>query len=443
MARTLGRFRFSVGLVVALVAGASSEAIADVPLVRILASDGTASDRFGVSVAMSGDTAVIGAPGDGPQGAASGSAYVFVRGALGWVQQAKLTASDGAAGAAFGSAAAISGDTVVVGATNAKIAGTETGAAYVFVRSGTTWSEQAKLSALDFIALDQFASAISASGNTVAIGAFQADPFGQDSGAAYIFTRTGTTWSQQAKIVPIDGRAFDYFGTSVAVNGDTFVGGAPGDDDNAIASGSVYVYVRSGTNWGLQQKIRPADGADRDQFGNAVALGTDTLVVGSPDDDEHGLASGSAYVYARSSGLWSQQAKLVPDDGAPGDFFGAKMSLSGNNVLIGAYLDEVSAPHSGSAYAFQRNGTTWSQVHKYAPAFAADDNFGVAIALDGDQGLAGVEQDDTLGSNAGAAFSLVFATSTVPAAGAYMWFFACALVAIGAFVIRTKPNAAR
>lgn len=444
MARTLGRFRHSLGLMIAVVATSGAEARADIPLVKFLAADGTTEDRFGYSVAMNGNTAIIGAPGDGPQGSLSGSAYVFVLGPSGWVQQAKLTASDGATKAGFGRAVAISGDTALVGAPNAAITGTETGAAYIFVRSGTTWTEQAKLSALDYIVFDGFASSVSLSGNTAAIGSPYADPFGENSGAAYVFTRSGTSWSQQTKIVPIDGRSLDLFGSSVALNGDTLVGGAPGDDDNAIASGSAYVYVRTGTNWGLQQKVRPADGANGDSFGSAVAVSTDTLVVGSPDDDEHGLASGSAYVYFRTSGLWSQQAKLFAIDGAAGDFFGATVALSGDNALLGSFLDDVTATDSGSAYAFKRTGTAWSQLRKFAPASGnVSDNFGVAVALDGEQGLVGSEQDDSVGANGGAVFPLLFAASTVPAMREYTWLLACGLALIGAFVVRARRVAAR
>jgi hypothetical protein len=444
MARTLVRFPHSLGWVIAIVAATSSQGRADVPQPKFLAGDGTSEDRFGYSVALSGDTALVGAPGDNPQGSLSGSTYVFVRGSSGWVQQAKLVASDGATKAGFGRAVALNGDTAVIGAPNAAITGTDTGAVYVFVRSGTTWTQQAKLSALDYVVFDGFGSSVSVMGDTAAIGSPYADPFGENSGAAYVFARTGTTWSQQTKIVPIDGRSLDLFGSSVALSSDTLVGGAPGDDDNAVASGSAYVFLRSGANWGLQQKIRPADGANGDSFGSAVTISGNTVAVGSPDDDERGLASGSAYVYVRNSGLWSPQAKLFAVGSEAGDFFGASLALSGDNLLVGSFLDDVRTVDSGSAYAFQRTGATWIELHKFAPATSvASDNFGVAVALDGNQGLVGAEQDDSLGSNSGAAFPLLFTGAPAPALGRYAWLMAAGLAMIGALLVRKKSAIAR
>ena len=192
-----------------------------------MASDGAASDEFGVSVAISGDTLVVGAHGDNDNGTNSGSAYIFTRsGTLAWTQQAKLTASDGAADDEFGGSVAISGDTVVVGAVWNDDNGTDSGSAYIFTRSGTAWTEQAKLTASDGAADDNFGNSVAISGDTVVVGAWHDDDNGTDSGSAYIYTRSGTAWTEQAKLMASDGAADDEFGDSVAISGDTVVVGA-------------------------------------------------------------------------------------------------------------------------------------------------------------------------------------------------------------------------
>lgn len=440
--RKLRRVRQWLGSMIVFYAITSSTAHASRVSSKFSGSDTASEDRFGYSVAMSGNTAIIGAPGDNAQGTLSGSAYVFTLVGSSWVQQAKLTPSDGAARAGFGRAVALSGDTALVGAPNAAITGTETGAVYVFVRSGTTWSEQAKLVALDYVVFDGFGSNVSLSGGTAAIGSPYADAFGENSGAAYVFVRSGTSWSQQAKIIPIDGRSLDLFGSSVSLSGETLAVGSPADDDNAVASGSAYVFLRTGLNWGQQQKIRPADGLSGDLFGTGITVDGDTLVVGSPDDDDNGLASGSAYVFTRGGTSWSLQTKIMALDASAGDFFGATVSLRGDNLLIGAFLDDRAVNDSGSVYAYQRSGTTWSQLNKLSPASSsAGDNFGVAVALDGDQGLAGTEQDDGRGSNSGAVYPFTFAIAAAPALGSYASLLALALFLGGGLLIGARRRA--
>jgi hypothetical protein len=311
---------------------------------KLTASDGAALDCFGLSVTLSGDTALVGAFGDDGY---KGSAYVFVRSGTIWSQQAKLTASDGAAGDRFGYAVALSGDTALVGAVFDEV-GTNTlqGSAYVFVRSGTIWSQQAKLTASDGAASDYFGSSVASSGDTALVGAH-----GDDSlkGSAYVFVRSGTTWSQQAKLTASDGAASDYFGISVASSGDTALVGAYEDDS---LKGSAYVFVRSGTTWSQQAKLTAADGAANDYFGRSVALSGDTALVGAYGDDS---LKGSAYVFVRSGATWSQQAKLTAADGAASDYFGISVALSGDTALVGAYWDTVGAnPNQGSAYVFVR-----------------------------------------------------------------------------------------
>ena len=255
---------------------------------KVTASDAAVDDYFGFSVSVSGDTTVVGAYQDDDGGTESGSAYVFVRSAGVWRQQAKLTASDAAAWDLFGKAVSVSGDTAVMGAVEDDDGGSSSGSAYVFVRSGTTWSLQAKLTASDAVAFDRLGRSVSVSGDTVVIGAFGTNEAGDATGSAYVFVRNGTTWSEQARLWPSDGAQGDYFGLSVSVSGDTAVIGALYDSDGGRESGSAYVYVRAGSGWTQQAKLRASDPAARGRFGTAVSVSGDTAVVGS--------LSGSAYV---------------------------------------------------------------------------------------------------------------------------------------------------
>ena len=325
---------------------------------KLLATDGAVGDRFGLSVSVSGDTAVVGVPWDDDNGIDSGSAYVYVRDGLSWTEEAKLTASDGAADDEFGCSVSVRGDTAVVGAYGGDDNGPGSGSAYVFVRSGSLWTEQAKLTAADGAAGDRFGWSVSVSGDTAIVGARYDDDNGDDSGSAYVFVRSGSVWTEQAKLTASDGAAGDYFGSSVSVSGDTAVVGAYWDDDNGDRSGSAYVYVRSGSSpsltWTEQVKLLPGDGAADDRFGCSVSVSGDMAVVGAPYDDDNGTDSGSAYVFVRSGSTWTERAKLLPGDGAAEDWFGTSVSVSGDTAVAGAPWDDDNGDMSGSAYVFDR-----------------------------------------------------------------------------------------
>jgi len=281
---------------------------------QIAASDPGIGDNFGSAVAISGDTAVVGVPSDDlPAGSDAGSAYVFVRSGASWSEQQKLTASSPGFFHLFGSSVAIDGDTIAVGAPND--AGSEKGAIYVFVRSGTTWSEQQRLIASDGKANDSLGSAVAVRGDTIVAGAGGDDHTapGTDEGSAYVFVRSGTTWSEQAKLVASDAGSEDYFGLAVALAGDTALIGASGDDhvnNSNDNEGSAYVFVRSGTTWGEQQKLTASDAGQYDAFGGSVAVSGDTALVGASNGDRDLMDVGSAYVFARSGTTWSEALQL-------------------------------------------------------------------------------------------------------------------------------------
>jgi uncharacterized repeat protein (TIGR01451 family) len=361
----------------------------------------TGSDRFARSVSVSGDTAVVGAPQDNtPTGTDAGSAYVFVRTGAGWPEQAVLRPGDAAADDRFASSVAVDGDTVVAGAPlDDTAAGADAGSAYVFVRSGTTWTEQQKLVASDAALGDQFGSSVSISGDTIVVGTPDDSVAGQNAaGSAYVFVRSGTTWTQQQKLVASDGAASDALGTSVSVFGDTAVAGAPGADTGAgVDAGAAYVFVRSGTTWTEQQKLVASDGAASDSLGAAVSLSVDTAVIGAPQGDATSADTGSAYVFVRSGTAWTEQQKLVASDALAGDELGQALSVSGDTVVVGAPLgDAPGTPDAGAAYVFLRAGTVWTEDAKLlsAAGIAADDAFGFSVSLDGDVAVVGAPDDD-------------------------------------------------
>ena len=363
-----------------------------VEVTTLVADDGSANDFFGLSVALAGDTAVIGAQGDDDNGDDSGAAYVFNRKGSGWSQQAKLTAVDGAAGDEFGGSVALSGEMALIGARGDDDNGDGSGAAYVFTRSGAGWNQQAKLTAADGAAGAEFGYSVALSGDTAVIGAARDDDKGDDSGSVYVFTRSGTDWSQQAKLTAADGAKGDVFGISVALSGDTVVVGADLDDDKGENSGAAYVFTRSKGRWSQQAKLTATDGEAVDIFGVRVAISGDTALIAARRDDDavKGVDSGSAYVFIRSGTSWIQQAKLTAEDAEAGDMFGYNVALSGDTAVITAAMDDDNGLKSGAAYAFTRSGVDWSQQTKLtAPDGAADDVFGWSVALSGNTALIG------------------------------------------------------
>ncbi len=324
---------------------------------KLLASDAAPEDGFGSCVAISTDTIVVGAPGRSQNWSKDGVAYAFVRSGTTWSEQDKLVASDSQSGdfLAGGRKCAVDGDTIVVSTTGHDCAvGSNCGAAYVFVRSGTTWSEQAKLLASDGAANDSFGDSVAVSGDSVVVGAGHDDHAGGTSaGSAYVYLRSGTSWSEQAKLTASDAAANDSFGASVALSGDILVVGADQDDHaGGTDAGSAYVFLRSGTSWSEEAKLTASDAAAFDKSGEDVDLSGDIAVMGAYLDDDAGSSSGSAYVFVRSGTTWSEQDKLTASDAVPSDFFARAVGVSDSYVVAGATWDDDGGSKSGSAYVF-------------------------------------------------------------------------------------------
>lgn len=386
---------------------------------KLVATDGAASDRFGTSVSIAGDTVLVGAPladtADAPEafGGAEGAVYVFTRSGTTWSQQAKLLAADRTSGARLGWSVAIDADTVVAGIQPESASAI--GAAYVFNRTGTTWSQQAKLQAIDGVGGDRFGGAVALDGDTVVVGASRADiGAAVDQGSAYVFVRGATVWTQQQKLVAADGAAGDFFGSSVAVAAQTALVGAHGSDVGATANqGAAYAFIRSGTNWSQQAKLVDPSGAAGDLFGISVGLAADTALVGAPGDDPADIADrGSAQVFTRSGATWAAGERLLATDGAVGDFFGRAVAFDGETALVGAPEDDLQDnTNQGSAHAFARDAAAWiAQGPLSAGQGATDDQFGRAIAVSDDTALIAAPLDD-VGANVDQGSVFVFVRS--------------------------------
>jgi len=381
---------------------------------KILGNDSESNDFFGYSVALSKDTAVIGALRvDDEKGKDVGAAYVFIRSNNAWIQQAKLMAADGKAEDTFGGNVALSGDTVVVGVIrdDDKVKGEDSGSAYVFIRTESNWNQQAKLTALDASAGDSFGYGIGLSGDTLVLSAPFDDDKGKDSGSVYVFTRTGDTWSQQAKIIAEDGSEGDVFGISIAISGDTILVGADLNEEMGFNAGAAYVFTRSGGSWTQQAKLTANDGAAGDLFGVRVALEEDTALISARRDDDNimGIDSGSAYIFTRVGNTWDQQVKLNAPDGAKDDRFGRSVALSGDNALIGAMFQDEQGENSGSAYLFKRSGSTWSFNTQLMPKDGSKgDVFGWNVAFSNKTALISANRDNDKGENSGSAYIFDF-----------------------------------
>ena len=223
------------------------------------------------------------------------------------------------------------------------------------------------------------------------------DENGKQSGAAYVFVRDGDIWNQQVKLSPPDGSAHDWFGHSVAISNQTIVIGSYFDDDNGPDSGSVYVFVLDGDLWSQQSKLLPYDGNKSDKFGKSVSVSADTIVIGAfHDDHDNGDDSGSAYVFTRNMAAWTQHAKLSPSSGQAGDNFGRAVSVSGDNIVIGTSQVTDNSNSTGTAYVFIRDGNSWNQKAWLFTSYGQD--FGSSVAVSGDTVVVGDDDNSDKGS---------------------------------------------
>ena len=373
----------------------------------------TEFDEFGWSVATDGQTIVVGAPLHDEMGPESGAAYVFEQIGDRWREAARLLPDDGEASGWFGRWVDIDGDTIVIGAPLMDVKGEDddAGAAFVFVRAGQGWAQQAKLVAPDAGAGDQFGWSVAISGDTLAISAIADDFGGVDSGSIYIFRRSGETWEQEAWFLAGDPGVADMMGGDIALDGDTLIAGATGDDVGGTESGAAYVFRRDGTTWSQTTKLLPPQVDEFDEFGRSVAVSGDRIVVAAPFDDDAGRDAGAVYLFRRVQGRWIQQTKLISADLVEGDWFGWGVAIDEQTLIVGAPHDtdpDLGIARTGMAYVFQQVGNEWVQAaalqseHQESAGASAD--FGWIPAIDGSVIVIGSWLADTkAGEDSGAA----------------------------------------
>ena len=336
---------------------------------KIQASDVEASDEFGWSVAISGDgtKAIVGAHYEDTGGNGAGSAYIFAYDGSSWTQEAKIQASDLQSSDYFGNSVAMSGDgtKVIVGAYSEDTTYTDVGAAYIFTLSSGSWSQEAKILASDKEGSDYFGYSVSmnSAATKVIVGAYGEGTGGYNAGSAYIFAYDGSSWTQEAKIQASDIQAGDYFGYSVAMSGDgtKVIVGANLEDTGGSDAGSAYIFAHDGSSWSQEAKIQASDKAASDQFGNSVSMNSAAtkVIVGAYVEDTGGSDAGSAYIFAYDGSSWSQEAKIQASDKQSDDHFGYSVSMNsdGTKVITGARYEETGGSDAGAAYIFDYRAT--------------------------------------------------------------------------------------
>jgi uncharacterized protein (DUF2345 family) len=369
---------------------AASKRKAVVPVADLIPSDanGWTDANFGWSVAVSGSTAVVGAPyATALSGATyAGTAYIFSKVHGTWTQEAELSPSDTASSDKFGWSVAISGTTVVIGAPGHTYL---LGAAYVFSDASGTWTQQAELAATNDAGESniKFGTSVAASGSTVMVGA---DGYG--TGNVYTYTDSAGTLTPGAVLTPPGGAIGDEFGWSMSLSHSTLVVGAVKHASN----GAVYVFNDVAGTWTYQTELLASDGVANDYFGDKVATDGTRIVVGAPD---HVKEQGAAYVFTGSGATWNQAAELTASDGGPDDCFGWAVSLSGKTILVGA---EQTNGDSGAAYVFtQKNAKKWTQHRELtATDGGKTDMFGYSVSMSGTLAIIGADQSEGGGGSA-------------------------------------------
>ena len=452
----------------------------------VKASNAEAGDGFGAGLALVHDTLAVGAPFEASSATGvnenskqgdnsapnSGAVYLYTITNGTWTQQAYVKASNTEALDGGGGGVALGGSTLAGGAPfedssakglngNADDNGAaDSGAVYIFTKANGVWTQQAYVKASNTEASDSFGGPIALAGDLLAVGASSEDSKATgingdendngafNSGAVYVFSRTNGSWAQEAYVKASNTEARDGFGWNVALDGDTLVVGAPGEDssatgfngdqgnNNAADSGAVYVFTRGNGGWTQQAYLKASNTGAGDRFGSSVALAGNTLVVGAPSEaskatgingdesDNNASNSGAAYVFTRANGVWTQQAYIKASNSEAGDSFGGRVALSGETLIVGAPSEassatgindnakqgDNSARNSGAAYVFTRANGVWTQqAYMKASNSEAGDNFGGRVAVTGntfaveslgeDSGATGINDNAKQGDN--------------------------------------------
>lgn len=359
--------------------------------VQLLASDGFKDNRFGHAVALRGDLLVVGAFQDNDLGLQSGSAWVYRRRGNDWVVEQKLTASDGQSYDMFGYAVATDGNIIAIAASGKDSTIADVGQVYVFRKVGLNWTEQQKFIPDGLGPYDGHQMQLATDGDLIVIG-FPLKDF--EVGSAFVYRFNGSQFDVEQELKANDGVPNDDFGFAVSVSGNAILVGAA--QDSGDGAGKAYVFRDSGSGWIQEQKLEASDGADGDQFGWSVSLRDQRALVGSIADDG---ARGSAYTFEFSGTSWIEKQKLVAGDGSAGDQFGAYVGLSDRTAVVAAFTDVTAGLTIGSAYAYRHDGNQFALARKLTPSDGIDfDLFGACVATDGEWAVVGNEPHVRKGS---------------------------------------------
>ena len=405
-------------------------ALLSVSELKVTPSDPESNDEFAWSLGIDGNTLISGSPLSDDNGGNSGTAYIFNWDGRAWNESIKLVADDGREGDWFGKSVAVYGDTAVVGANlddgplRDGFFDDDTGSAYVFERlqgtDGEVWQQTAKLRAEPQIEWAEFGFDVEIDGDAIIVSAWHDPAAGFNTGAVYVFRRDGDEWAQEAQLLPGDPDAGDEFGIAIAIDGDTVLVGAPRDDENAPDSGAAYVFRRVGEVWRQETILRTPDSAEGDNFGWSVALDGDRALIGAPFHDSEKPDGGGAYIFERSGNVWNEAQRLLPNDPFLGAWFGRAVGIAGDFLVVGApRFDSVVTDgianelfNIGVSYVFHRSDEGWTQITQLRADDAGEgDDFGWTIAMTKEIALIGAWLDDTqAGVDTGSLYSFVVPT---------------------------------
>lgn len=363
--------------------------------VKLTASDGQASDGFGIEVAVDGGWAAITSTS---RNVGAGAVYVFQYDNGNWVERDILVGSDTKQMELFGTSVDIWGNYLVSGAIRHPEVGFgpgEEGAVYIFKLDNGTWMEQAKIQSSDKIKGDEFGHDVAIYQDYILVGApFDSAGGKVSAGKAFVFKGSSGNWVQEDSLVASDGDAGENFGRAVDIYGDYAMVGS----QNPIHDfrGAVYVFQRNGTDWTQIDKLVPNDLQPQDDFGISISMDGDLAIIGAMNGEGNEVGSGVAYVFKRDGSTWQQEAKLIGSNAIAAPLFGFRVGISGDYAIVGARNQAVgTSVFQGAAYLFKRTGTTWTEVMEIVSSDGDEsDSFGNAVAIDGDTVVVGAESDE-------------------------------------------------
>ncbi|MCA9254710.1 MAG: FG-GAP repeat protein, partial [Phycisphaerales bacterium] len=318
---------------------------------KLTADVPTALDIFGDKVAIQDGVIAISASGDDDLGSGSGSVFVFREVDGAWERVAKLQAMDGSFQDNLGSDIDMDGVTIIAGAPNEDAGGNDAGAAYVFREVNGTWEEVAKLGADDAEAGNRFGASVAIEGNIAVVGAYRASAGAQYSGCAYVFRESGGVWSQVAKITPPNPVRTGWFGSCVAIDSGVIAIGSPNDVSNGVVSGSLFVYQEEGGTWSQIARLTPIQYGLGGHVGRNVSMAAGCIAAGAYDSKIGGENRGATYLFREDGpGQWRQVATIMASDGEAGDHFGFDVAIDDGRLLVGATFDDDDGDAAGAAY---------------------------------------------------------------------------------------------